>query len=107
MMKLVACLAISTASSAGEKYFNVVAISVSDETAVLTDLTPDQQFTVVELGNVVPTTSFVLTEILPDRLVLQAKETVSTAPDETTSTCLLYTSPSPRDQRGSRMPSSA
>ena len=24
-----------------------------------------------------------------------------------TSTCLLYTSPSPRDQRGSRMPSSA
>ena len=26
---------------------------------------------------------------------------------ETTSICLLYTSPSPRDQRGSRMPSSA
>ena len=25
----------------------------------------------------------------------------------TASTCLLYTSPSPRDQRGSRMPSSA
>ena len=25
----------------------------------------------------------------------------------TTKTCLLYTSPSPRDQRGSRMPSSA
>ena len=27
--------------------------------------------------------------------------------DDTYSTCLLYTSPSPRDQRGSRMPSSA
>ena len=27
--------------------------------------------------------------------------------DETSKTCLLYTSPSPRDQRGSRMPSSA
>ena len=27
--------------------------------------------------------------------------------DETLATCLLYTSPSPRDQRGSRMPSSA
>ena len=27
--------------------------------------------------------------------------------DATSSTCLLYTSPSPRDQRGSRMPSSA
>ena len=26
---------------------------------------------------------------------------------ETIDTCLLYTSPSPRDQRGSRMPSSA
>ena len=26
---------------------------------------------------------------------------------EVTDTCLLYTSPSPRDQRGSRMPSSA
>ena len=33
---------------------------------------------------------------------------VSTTPKPTkTSTCLLYTSPSPRDQRGSRMPSSA
>ena len=28
-------------------------------------------------------------------------------PDDLYSTCLLYTSPSPRDQRGSRMPSSA
>ena len=28
-------------------------------------------------------------------------------PDRTTGACLLYTSPSPRDQRGSRMPSSA
>ena len=27
--------------------------------------------------------------------------------DEHTTICLLYTSPSPRDQRGSRMPSSA
>ena len=27
--------------------------------------------------------------------------------DDTGTTCLLYTSPSPRDQRGSRMPSSA
>ena len=27
--------------------------------------------------------------------------------DENATTCLLYTSPSPRDQRGSRMPSSA
>ena len=35
--------------------------------------------------------------------LLQIKPMVLT----TTKTCLLYTSPSPRDQRGSRMPSSA
>ena len=29
------------------------------------------------------------------------------SPVSTSGTCLLYTSPSPRDQRGSRMPSSA
>ena len=32
--------------------------------------------------------------------------TIETA-EEAVGTCLLYTSPSPRDQRGSRMPSSA
>ena len=32
---------------------------------------------------------------------------VLTKPWNLTGTCLLYTSPSPRDQRGSRMPSSA
>ena len=33
--------------------------------------------------------------------------TIDTAGDRLEKTCLLYTSPSPRDQRGSRMPSSA
>ena len=33
--------------------------------------------------------------------------TVELDPGQTTDGCLLYTSPSPRDQRGSRMPSSA
>ena len=32
---------------------------------------------------------------------------LSTKDDVNTNICLLYTSPSPRDQRGSRMPSSA
>ena len=36
----------------------------------------------------------------PDNLIVQFIETSA-------ETCLLYTSPSPRDQRGSRMPSSA
>ena len=34
-------------------------------------------------------------------------ETEEYFPQETSKPCLLYTSPSPRDQRGSRMPSSA
>ena len=34
-------------------------------------------------------------------------ELLKLAEEETSNTCLLYTSPSPRDQRGSRMPSSA
>ena len=36
-----------------------------------------------------------------------ASETVSSGGHGLCSLCLLYTSPSPRDQRGSRMPSSA
>ena len=39
-----------------------------------------------------------LVSVTPDTSVLAAMEVM---------TCLLYTSPSPRDQRGSRMPSSA
>ena len=35
------------------------------------------------------------------------KGTTGNAPDGKANGCLLYTSPSPRDQRGSRMPSSA
>ena len=40
-----------------------------------------------------------------ERALREEREFLSEAP--TNSTCLLYTSPSPRDQRGSRMPSSA
>ena len=49
--------------------------------------------------------------ILPNRqlqrLYLGAAFPVFVTHDDTFTTCLLYTSPSPRDQRGSRMPSSA
>jgi len=89
-MSLITGLVISTASLAGEKFFDVVAISVADETAVLTGVSPDQQFTVVELGKVIPTTSFVLTAILPDRLVLQSQDNASIAPGETTSTNTIW-----------------
>ena len=39
--------------------------------------------------------------------VIKALESQGIVPDMVVGTCLLYTSPSPRDQRGSRMPSSA
>ena len=54
--------------------------------------------------------------ILPDLAQLSSYEMIYLSPGinlqklytkEESSNCLLYTSPSPRDQRGSRMPSSA
>ncbi|VTU72808.1 glutamine amidotransferase [Lactobacillus rhamnosus GG] [Lacticaseibacillus rhamnosus] len=36
-----------------------------------------------------------------------ADQGIEQSPIDRTKACLLYTSPSPRDQRGSRMPSSA
>ena len=47
-----------------------------------------------------------LTDFLNGKLVPPALETCESH-IETCQACLLYTSPSPRDQRGSRMPSSA
>ena len=37
----------------------------------------------------------------------QENDDIRERPEEISNNCLLYTSPSPRDQRGSRMPSSA
>ena len=41
-------------------------------------------------------------ELLEDRIEIMEKDHL-----DIINSCLLYTSPSPRDQRGSRMPSSA
>ena len=47
-------------------------------------------------------------EVLVDEgQTIQAGQVVATMDTATLQACLLYTSPSPRDQRGSRMPSSA
>ena len=45
----------------------------------------------------------------PEMLALEDHEALGITPVAApyANTCLLYTSPSPRDQRGSRMPSSA
>ena len=52
-----------------------------------------------------------LSRLFKDKLQLHHVDVGSTSSAagnmDTSSTCLLYTSPSPRDQRGSRMPSSA
>ena len=45
-------------------------------------------------------------QVVIDTMTTDADTTVTNATSAGTS-CLLYTSPSPRDQRGSRMPSSA
>ena len=42
-----------------------------------------------------------------DRLVESVKQTASSRSAEDNASCLLYTSPSPRDRTRSRMPSSA
>ena len=47
-------------------------------------------------------------EIIQERLSREFDlDLIATAPSVVYEICLLYTSPSPRDQRGSRMPSSA
>ena len=44
---------------------------------------------------------------IPDELAYMPLQGISPTGQGSISPCLLYTSPSPRDQRGSRMPSSA
>ena len=50
---------------------------------------------------------FVLLQLLEQREPIPVAAKVIWVSPAGSSTCLLYTSPSPRDQRGSRMPSSA
>ena len=53
-----------------------------------------------------PTTGAIMTPIYTSSTYVQESPGVHKGYDYSRS-CLLYTSPSPRDQRGSRMPSSA
>ena len=50
---------------------------------------------------------FKLDDAVFEPAIIQPEEVESTDTPAKPETCLLYTSPSPRDQRGSRMPSSA
>ena len=47
------------------------------------------------------------TIVFESRNPFSFEEVITNLDNQETQTCLLYTSPSPRDQRGSRMPSSA
>ena len=59
-------------------------------------------------GNTVASTSGVLSGVVAgDTVTLTSTGDFTDKNAATGKTCLLYTSPSPRDQRGSRMPSSA
>ena len=59
----------------------------------------------IEAGNALMTGK--LDSLTADRLVINGADGRSSIPINTINTCLLYTSPSPRDRTRSRMPSSA
>ena len=58
-------------------------------------------------NNIIPDTLVLSTTEQCDSLVIFEKIFTELAPTELFNTCLLYTSPSPRDRTRSRMPSSA
>ena len=87
---------------------------VTVKTLASGDATPDEGDTVtfqIEVTNNggAQATNVSLTDSLPAGITYTADTASQGSYDPTTGlwTCLLYTSPSPRDQRGSRMPSSA
>ena len=62
--------------------------------------------TVVQLKNQINNSYFQLKDSVEEKLAL-TEERITSKLISDVQFCLLYTSPSPRDQRGSRMPSSA
>ena len=73
--------------------------------------TPFNEDETIDLQSLKSVTEFMLTSGVHGITVLgvlgEAHKLTDAERDVVLSTCLLYTSPSPRDQRGSRMPSSA
>ena len=99
---------------------NYEKVAVTDETSMLANLKAQlEAFNKVSLTDVEFTKVlhhlnksagvFNKAKTLRDRMKLEKEnnETVYLEFFDSTKPCLLYTSPSPRDQRGSRMPSSA
>ena len=65
---------------------------------------------VINNSNTLPILDNFLFDLKESKLTVSASDletTMSTVLEVDSDSCLLYTSPSPRDQRGSRMPSSA
>ena len=84
-----------------------IPLSAAEEDA--RDLREKLELSTAEIGLTVRTTN-----CLEEKGIFTVKDLLNTTRAELLSisnfgekTCLLYTSPSPRDQRGSRMPSSA
>ena len=84
------------------------------EAMAMNDLMTTAESAVVDLTQITPENRVVLSDLFaqgqPVVSARSASFTANSAPasqGELPQICLLYTSPSPRDQRGSRMPSSA
>ena len=80
------------------KESNAVSVDVSYNASLTSDITAFEQ----SLNNV-----YARQESSPQTISNDVGEKLAKAVLTPLHTCLLYTSPSPRDQRGSRMPSSA
>ena len=88
-------------------YLAAAILACAEAVSAQVELPPEQD--VVLLGQYpIPETDFVVAKgvrVLTEDQVETIDVIVSTSPEGLT--CLLYTSPSPRDKRQSRMPSSA
>ena len=64
----------------------------------------EDRFKLASIIELLHTATLVHDDVVDNSSIRRGKKSVNT---EWSNSCLLYTSPSPRDQRGSRMPSSA
>ena len=91
----------------GQVHQGTVAASRGGPANPLSDADVVAKFTATAGDDAVASAGGLVAVLLADVLPAMSSPAPATAPSTAPSICLLYTSPSPRDQRGSRMPSSA